>query len=44
MSTVVYTAHYKKDEMCPRCDEPMQELQACHHRCNNCGAEIDCSD
>jgi len=44
MSTVVYTAHYKQEEICPRCEKVMQELQTCHHRCFNCGAEVDCSD
>jgi len=29
---------------CPICEEEMGELSACHLRCNNCGAEMDCSD
>ena len=29
---------------CPICDEEMEELSACHLRCDNCGSEMDCSD
>ena len=44
MSTnVVYTKHYKTVEECPRCNDDMTEIRACHWRCK-CGAEIDCSD
>ena len=44
MSTVVYKVHYKKEEICPRCDRVMADIQACHFRCMKCGAEIDCTD
>ena len=45
MSTnVVYVAHEKKVEQCPRCDIQMADIQPCHWRCQQCGAEIDCSD
>jgi predicted RNA-binding Zn-ribbon protein involved in translation (DUF1610 family) len=30
--------------MCPKCDFEMGSLSACHLRCPNCGAEMDCSD
>ena len=30
--------------ICPRCAFEMGELSACHLRCTNCGAEMDCSD
>jgi transcription elongation factor Elf1 len=29
---------------CPRCNEVMSSLQACHLICKNCGAHLDCSD
>ncbi len=29
---------------CPRCEFEMEELSACHLRCDNCGSEMDCSD
>ena len=29
---------------CTICDEEMEELSACHLRCDNCGSEMDCSD
>ena len=29
---------------CPICDEEIEELSACHLRCDNCGSEMDCSD
>ena len=45
MSTnVVYVVHEKKTQQCPRCERDMADIQACHWRCTNCGAEIDCSD
>jgi hypothetical protein len=29
---------------CPRCNEKMNELNACHLICPNCGGHLDCSD
>gem|GEM_PF-1341471 len=29
---------------CPRCGFMMAHIQTCHLRCNNCGAEMTCSD
>ena len=31
-------------EVCFQCGFLMEELQACHLRCPNCGAHMDCSD
>ena len=31
-------------EICLRCGFEMGNIQACHTRCVNCGAERDCSD
>lgn len=30
--------------LCPTCENIMSNLQSCHLRCNNCGAELTCSD
>ncbi|KKL09363.1 hypothetical protein LCGC14_2566590 [marine sediment metagenome] len=29
---------------CPRCDNKMVDMQACHMFCPTCGAHLDCSD
>lgn len=29
---------------CPKCNEKMKELNACHLICPNCGSHLDCSD
>ena len=29
---------------CPKCNEVMASLHACHLICKNCGAHLDCSD
>jgi transcription elongation factor Elf1 len=29
---------------CPRCGHIMTNIQSCHLRCDNCGAELTCSD
>jgi DNA-directed RNA polymerase subunit RPC12/RpoP len=34
----------KEEIECPRCGFTMKHLQVCHLRCNNCGAELTCSD
>ena len=34
----------KQIVFCPRCDFKMISIQSCHLRCNNCGAELTCSD
>jgi len=26
---------------CPKCDEPMEQMQACHLFCPNCGSHLD---
>lgn len=31
-------------ERCPRCDEVMLDVQACHLICPRCGGHMDCSD
>ena len=33
-----------KNKMCDRCFGTMKEIQPCHLKCFNCGAEMDCSD
>ena len=33
-----------KSRMCDRCGETMKEIQPCHLKCFNCGAEMDCSE
>jgi len=30
--------------LCPKCNEVMSSMQACHLICKNCGAHLDCSD
>ena len=32
------------NSQCPKCGYLMTSLQACHLRCENCGAELTCSD
>ena len=32
------------NEVCMMCGHLMEELSVCHLRCDNCGAEMDCSD
>ncbi|HEY7108648.1 MAG TPA: hypothetical protein VH415_04390 [Nitrososphaeraceae archaeon] len=32
------------DVKCPICESTMIPIQACHVRCQNCGAELTCSD
>ena len=34
----------KEITLCPICKNKMISLQTCHLRCNNCGAELTCSD
>ncbi|HET8856187.1 MAG TPA: hypothetical protein VFM28_01540 [Nitrososphaeraceae archaeon] len=34
----------KEITICPICKNKMSSIQACHLRCNNCGAELTCSD
>jgi transcription initiation factor IIE alpha subunit len=34
----------KEIPICPICEKKMIVIQACHLRCNNCGAELTCSD
>jgi hypothetical protein len=34
----------KEEITCPRCDNKMVDMQACHMICPNCGAHLDCSD
>ncbi len=34
----------REDVVCPVCGYSMEYLQACHVRCPNCGAELDCDD
>ena len=34
----------KKGVECPRCNERMISIQACHLLCTRCGANLDCSD
>ena len=29
---------------CPKCNQVMLHMQACHMICKNCGAHLDCSD
>jgi len=29
---------------CPKCNQVMSRMQACHLICKNCGAHLDCSD
>jgi len=29
---------------CPKCNQVMSHMQACHLICKNCGAHLDCSD
>ena len=36
--------HMPEEVKCPRCNEIMASLQACHLICKNCGAHLDCSD
>ena len=38
------TMHVPENVKCPRCNEVMSSLQACHLICKNCGAHLDCSD
>ncbi len=33
-----------KSRICDRCDNIMEEMQPCHLKCFNCGAEMDCSE
>ncbi|MGB7952698.1 MAG: hypothetical protein WCF23_01855 [Candidatus Nitrosopolaris sp.] len=33
-----------KEVECPRCRFKMTSIQPCHLRCENCGAELTCSD
>ncbi|MDH3276806.1 MAG: hypothetical protein OEM21_01770 [Nitrosopumilus sp.] len=33
-----------KEIRCPRCDNKMVDIQACHMFCPKCGAHLDCSD
>ena len=30
--------------VCPICNDSMKNIQPCHIKCFNCGAEMDCSD
>ncbi|HSF00039.1 MAG TPA: hypothetical protein VLA48_04010 [Nitrososphaeraceae archaeon] len=34
----------KEITICPICKNKMTYLQPCHLRCDNCGAELTCSD
>lgn len=34
----------KEEITCPRCGTKMDDMQACHMVCGNCGAHLDCSD
>lgn len=34
----------KEKVKCPRCEENMKNMQACHLFCANCGSHLDCSD
>jgi len=34
----------KEEIACPRCNNKMDDMQACHMICSNCGAHLDCSD
>ena len=34
----------KEITICPICENNMIAIQVCHLRCNNCGAELTCSD
>ena len=34
----------QQTELCPICDTIMTDIQACHLKCLNCGAQLDCSD
>lgn len=40
----VMEAEQKQSVECPRCGFEMKNMTACHLRCNNCGAELTCSD
>lgn len=34
----------KAPPVCTRCGTQMEQIQACHERCPNCGSELTCSD
>ena len=34
----------KEKITCPKCENKMVDMQACHMFCPNCGAHLDCSD
>ena len=34
----------KEKVECPRCNEIMLDVQACHLICPRCGSHMDCSD
>jgi len=34
----------KVKETCIKCGAEMENIQACHQRCPNCGSELTCSD
>ncbi|MEO9309091.1 MAG: hypothetical protein ABI337_02215 [Nitrososphaera sp.] len=34
----------KEEITCPRCNNKMVDMQACHMICHKCGAHLDCSD
>jgi len=34
----------KERKTCMKCFNYMEEIQPCHLKCFNCGAEMDCSD
>jgi hypothetical protein len=38
------SAEAKEVIECPRCGFEMKNMTVCHMRCNNCGAELTCSD
>lgn len=33
-----------ESEICDVCGFKMKQIQPCHLRCPNCGAQLDCSD
>lgn len=41
---IVKSSSNSQNHICLRCAFEMGELSACHLRCTNCGAEMDCSD
>lgn len=40
----VFTVYMADEVRCPRCDNRMVSMQACHMFCPKCGAHLDCSD